>query len=493
MKKAPLLLYIALIAANTLLYAQIEPDYSGTYLVSDKKAWTGVEVQLSPQLSFGSIPSQLVKTDYWEWGVPVNPAEKTYYLQEQILPLINIKLSAKTKNAGIYLELPIQKEYNTRLADPYSNFVAPYDGLIDIGKYSVDMTIPQLAYLYYNDGPLFLSLGRYPLKWGEAKYPVVISPSTYQDNLSLAIDSDTIRYSFGLISSFPYLADKEYAIQTSCHDEHSTDRIYSEPYKTIAIHRVDIKGKKWRLGLGELNVIGGKFPDLTDISPVVIFHNTYGEGYSNVLMSLDGSISPVEGLKIYGELAADDASFPTTEKGSDYKPGAWAYNIGAEYRTQDWGIWLEYDHTDEWMYTTSYLPYLHISVRHFYIDNQTIPKRMLVEYPLGFAYGPDADMISLGGFFKIADIKLTAEYNFLIKGTVIDGTTTRWKWLWDGWPTSVVSTSPSVTPKALPKGDDMYINKLYTEAEWNNISIFSWLVIENTVSWLSGINYKIKF
>ncbi|MEM5948226.1 hypothetical protein WKV44_06695 [Spirochaetia bacterium 38H-sp] len=490
MNKTSLFLFLLI---NTLLYAQMAPSFSGTYPVIENEKWTGIKFELTPQLAFGSLPSELVKTDYWDWGMPVNPAERVFYLQEQLEPFFNIKLSGKAGKAGIYMELPLQKEYNTRLTDFYSNFFAPYDGLLDISKYSVDMTIPQLAYIYYQDGPVFFSIGRYPLKWGDARYPVVVSPVTYQDNLSLVIDNNTVRYSFGIISSFPYLADKEYDIQTKCYDEHSTDRIYSEPYKTIALHRLDIKSDSWRLGIGELNVIGGKFPDLIDISPVVIFHNTYGEGYSNVLMSLDASIVPISGLKIYGELAADDASFPTTEKGSDYKPGAWAYNIGAEYTKKEWGVWLEYDHTDQWMYTTSYLPYLHISVRHFYIDNQTAPKRMLAEYPLGFAYGPDADMISVGGFFNLSDIQLTAEYNFIIKGTVVDGSVTRWKWLWDGWPTSVVSTDSTLIPEALPAGDDEYINKFYLSASWKKITLFSWLIAEKNISWLMGINYKIAF
>jgi hypothetical protein len=67
-----------------------------------------------------------------------------------------------------------------------------------------------------------------------------------------------------------------------------------------------------------------------------------------------------------------------------------------------------------------------------------------MDYPLGFRYGPDATMISLGFSFSKNDFKISTEYNFLVKGMVIDDSNgkIRWKWFWDSWSGNVINPTP---------------------------------------------------
>jgi hypothetical protein len=122
---------------------------------------------------------------------------------------------------------------------------------------------------------------------------------------------------------------------------------------------------------------------------------------------------------------------------------------GGRYNFGDFTFWLEYDHISEWMYVTNYLPYLRINVRQFHLNNGGTG-RLLVDYPLGFMYGPDAKMFSLGVDGSLLDISISAEYNYLVKGTVVDDTTIRWKWFWDTWTGNVYEDAPD----PLPKGPD---------------------------------------
>ena len=172
-------------------------------------------------------------------------------------------------------------------------------------------------------------------------------------------------------------------------------------------------------------------------------------------------------LKIYGEYVLDDVTGPT-EVGSNYKPAANAKDIGLLLSLSNQNIWFEYSETSEWMYVTNYLPYLKINVRHFDLENNP-SGRLLLDYPLGFIYGPDAKMFSFGinGTLQNLDISYDFRYNYLIKGLVNDNGI-RWKWFWDGW-TGNVSESEATTPEK--SGEASY--QIFTaKISWKNFAIF---------------------
>ncbi len=413
--------------------------------------------------------SIVTKYSGW-WGVPANPAENVFYLSEDIPPFINIILDYKVGDFALYLELPFEKEYTNKLVTLSDHTNVPFNPLnpLDISKLSVDLNFPRMGYIYYSNDNLYLSIGRFPLKWGDAKYPVHISPTTYQDNLTFTIKFPTMIYTFHAIASYPLLSNQEYDIQRNYSDQHTSGRYFYEPSKYIIAHRFDFYGNvgdvKTRFGLGELNVVGGKHLDLIDINPILIFHNTYGEGYRNVTGSLDFSIL-WNSLKIYGEYVLDDVVGPT-ETGSGYKPGASSYNIGAQYDFGEFSIWAEYDEIGEWMYVTNYLPYLRINVRHFDLENN-LGGRFMFDYPLGFTYGPDAKMFSAGLNGKIQDLSFEVVYNMLTKGLVDDNGTIRWKWFWDSWAGNV-SESGATTPE---KAGERTYNIFSVKANWKNITL----------------------
>ncbi|AEJ61889.1 hypothetical protein Spith_1628 [Spirochaeta thermophila DSM 6578] len=452
----------------------------------------GLSLRFQPFIGVGDWPVDLVRGDYWAAGVPVNPAEHLFYLSDHIPPFLLLQVSGHAGPFGLHIEIPVQKEYLSRATYPSTNYLSDsLAGAFDITHYSFDMTFPHTAYLYYASEPFYFAAGRFPLKWGRARYPLTISPSTYQDNLTASWQGGAFRYTFHVISSSPLLGNSEEDIQTHCYDYLSEGRIFSDPYKTIAAHRLDLLGPLWRVGVGEINIIGGKAPDLLDVSPLMYYHNTYGEGYSNVVFALDGDLTLWDSLTIYGEASFDDADVPLTEAGVDYKPGAYGFNFGLEWNQPGWQVWAEYDYTSEWMYVTSYLPYLHVNVRHFYIDNYTSPSRILVDYPLGFTYGPDAQMASVGGSFNGTEIACGLVYNVLIKGTVKDGDEVRWKWFWDGWPESVRSADTTkVDPSALPPGPGQVYHILTLQASWREFSLWGRMVAGAEWRWFAGISWK---
>lgn len=384
---------------NVILLANFE--YVGYYGVNpvpeewiNKSSVEKAEARFvfSPAFYLANWSSNVVTKYGGWWGVPTNPAQNVFYLQDELPELLQLVLNYASNGFCLYLELPLEKEYTNKLITLNTSNNIPFD-------LSIDLNFPKQAYLYYVGDNFYVSVGRYKFSWGDAKYPVHISPTTTLDNLTFAIRFPGVNFTFHAIPSYPLLTLEEYNIQKNYSDQNTAGMYFYEPSKYIFAHRIDFYGNigndfKTRLGISELNIVGGKVPDLIDLGPVLIYHNTYGEGFSNVTGGMDFSVSYKDMIKLYGELVIDDAS-TLTESQDSYKPGAQAYNIGLSARIEDTKFWVEYAETSEWMYVTNYLPYLRINVRKFFIQNFP-SNRYFVDYPLGFIYGPDTKMFSVG-------------------------------------------------------------------------------------------------
>ncbi len=416
-----------------------------------------ISFELTPGVVFSNFNGDFVTKYNWGWGKPTNPAENVFYLQNEFKPFLNINFRVEHNGLKIDFKVPFQYEYGGKLRNVFDTFSFNFPSLM-----MVDMNFPYHGYIEYGNETFDLAVGRFPIKWGWSEYPLTISPTTYQDNLTFSANFSSVKYYFHAISSYPLLSPAEREIQENFSDQHTPGIYFDDPSKYIFAHRIEFDLGRFEFGLGELNIVGGKTPDLIDANPVVIFHNTYGEGYSNVVACADTKLEITKDISVYGELSMDDFE-GSTETGSGYKPTAYGFNLGGRYNFGDFAFWLEYDHVSEWMYVTNYLPYLRINVRQFHLNNGGTG-RLLVDYPLGFMYGPDAKMFSLGVDGSLLDIKISAEYNYLVKGTVVDDTTIQWKWFWDSWTGNVAEDAPD----PLPKGPDKtyHIYSLSLEAEY---------------------------
>jgi hypothetical protein len=481
--------------SHILIPNKVHPNLTGAYPVPG--LWLGnpsviaqTRLELNFSLYTANWSNTIVTKDAAWWGVPANPAENIFYLPEEIPPFLNLIFDYTAWNMGFYLELPLKKEYRNTLLTLSDGNNLPFNLLnpLDMSKLSVDLNFPTIGYIYYANERLFFAVGRFPLKWGDAKFPVHISPTTYQDNATFAIRFSGMTYTFHAITSYPLLSPNEYHIQTHYSDQHTSGRYFYEPSKWIIAHRLDFYNMygdvNLRVGFGELNIVGGKHLDLIDLNPILIYHNTYGEGYRNVTGSVDFSFV-WKSLNLYGEFVVDDAKTPT-EYNSSYKPSASAYNMGIKLDFDALSLWFEYAETSEWMYVTNYLPYLRINVRHFDLENNP-GVRFMFDYPLGFIYGPDAKMFSFGLEGNLLGADFQVMYNLLTKGLVDDNGTIRWKWFWDSWPGNVSEPGATTPPKAREKNYNIFSLKL----TWQNFTVF-YKTIDFDKYFLS-VNYKNTF
>ena len=110
----------------------------------------------------------------------------------------------------------------------------------------------------------------------------------------------------------------------------------------------------------------------------------------------------------------------------------------------------------------------------------------MAAYPLGFKYGPDAKMFSLGLDLSVLPLNLniSAEYN-LLKGLVNDGGIIRWKWFWDSWPYNVTEGGTVMPMKA----EDAMYDIFSFEVKWKNFSAFGKIVNLNNYIFGLMINF----
>uniref|UniRef100_A0A7C4W3T0 Uncharacterized protein n=1 Tax=Fervidobacterium pennivorans TaxID=93466 RepID=A0A7C4W3T0_FERPE len=269
---------------------------------------SGVRFGLNPAFFFSNYQDDIVSPRNSTGYVLVNPAEKIFYLHDILPPLSEVKIDYKASNFGLYVNFEHKYSIESALIklEKLTNIplnLAEYL-TVDFPR-AYDTTTPHEAFVYCFSDDIFLAIGRFKIKWGDARYPVHISDTTFQDNFTFISDVNDFRFTFHYISIIPWLTYEELYIQSNYSRGSDTRKIYSEPYKTIVAHRLDWFAESpvfsGRIGISETNLIGGKKPDLIDISPVMFLHNTWGGNYSNVTGGVDFSLVLGRQLKLYGE------------------------------------------------------------------------------------------------------------------------------------------------------------------------------------------------
>jgi len=422
-----------------------------------------VEFELNPQIVFA--PSFSDYKDNFFGINPINPAELLFYLQDKVLPFGNVILHFENNNIKFHFEYPIQYDLSGRLKYITNSIGFDFETLY----YYLDPSLPLFSYLSFIEESFKINIGRFPLKWGNALYPVTVSPTIFQDNFNLVFYFPKTKYYFLAISSYPGFTSEEKSVFGQ----------NLEDIKTIFAHRIEFDFNKINFSIGELNVIGGRTPDIIDIGPVVIYHHNFRNN-SNVVGMMDLNVDLTENFSIYGEFSVDDIIL-AEEAGGITRPFAYAYVLGFEKSfSEDFVLRGEYDFVNEWMYTTYDSPYMTVNVRHMFT---TKDGRFFADYPLGFIYGPDARMLTLNLSTKIFDIPFVFEYNYLVKGTVVEDGLERWRWFWDGWTSNTVS---------LPvKGEYKKYNIFTLSSESSFLSLYAKLI--NFSKFYLGIFYKLDW
>lgn len=269
---------------------------------------------------------------------------------------------------------------------------------------------PRESYVSFALPHASLAIGRFKtgIGYGFFGNTFLNGKAPYYDQIQGSLYGRGIRFHYLLGTSHPFLTGSEAAAQSSGG---------TEPLKVFAYHRLEWQPLPWMVvGLGEMNLIGGKTPDFAFINPGAMWHNTYTPQYSNVMAMFDLSLVPFKGLHIFTEFTMDDYRLPTEGSGSN--PNAFAYQAGVRYVLPLAGeikhaVGAEFTHVDPWTYNRSQ-PYLTMYQRQ--VSDGGWP---YMDIPLGFTYG--GDLNHYGVYYMAvarSGLLVQASYQRLDKGEI---------------------------------------------------------------------------
>ncbi|HOT62273.1 MAG TPA: capsule assembly Wzi family protein [Treponemataceae bacterium] len=297
-------------------------------------------------------------------------------------------------------------------------------------------TFPDLAYLSYSGENLTIAAGRLPSGIGLGDSNLFLNgQARWYDQLQFSWWSEHFRFFALWGTSSSHLSEEEYNVQfyttkapgdedswgwdiLNNHDAATQAMI---PAKFFTYHRIEVKPFRWiGFGLGEMQLVGGKAPDLTNLLPTVLWHNTYTAGLTNVMLHVDVWSVPYPGVLLYGEFLMDDSKSPSEDRAA--KPNCWAWELGARWvipaRPAGMRIALraEYSHVDEWTYNR-WQPYLTMYQRQMITGGWTG-----FDIPLGHPEGGDVDVFSLSALALARDgRRVEVGVSYVIKGPVYLG------------------------------------------------------------------------
>jgi len=231
--------------------------------------------------------------------------------------------------------------------------------------------------------------------------------------------------------------------------------------------------KNLSIALNESTIRGGTDLTLNYFNPLMVIHNlaltdrTTGSTLGNSLLSISGSYTPVKNINIYGEFVLDQFETPAEEGmlGGSGKgdPNAFAYLYGANYNLNLGEISLvfngEYALTYPYMYrtSTSWALYGLTRLYHSVYNNSN-------DYtlePLGYGYGPDAQVIKFSVASSLFDnsLRISLDYNNILLGDSDLG--------------DKMETGLTAMQKRTPSGNSTTGNVITFKIDWNFIEHFT--------------------
>jgi len=368
------------------------------------------------------------------WGPAADPTLLYYLDQVPAFLELGADFSVGDSIAGkVKIDLTMRQNY---VGVNDLTLIAPWK-LDTVLRYLMFWKFPNEGWISTGNKNTWIAAGRFKAGLGDGHFTNTLlnSRAEYYDQVQGAAGNENFRFTALVGTSATHLNQAESAIQFRPRTTYNAANNSIDPWDPINDHDFtteieaikmfayrQVEARFWdrfRFGIAEMNMIGGKSPGLGDILPTGFWHNAYSAGFTNVMIALSASVVPLDGLQFFGELTVDDA-LVGDEAGSGGKPAQYAWQAGGRYSFKaPGGIIItsggEYTFANEWVYCR-WQPYLTMYDRHIQGPSWA------TDWPLGFAYGPDAKHL---GIFVNASLptgtNVELGYEYLIKGPIYMG------------------------------------------------------------------------
>ncbi len=281
---------------------------------------------------------------------------------------------------------------------------------VPLSMAQIDFNIPYRAFMSLGGSHWNVDVGRFRLSWGNGAFGnLMLSPnSDFYDNLRFSTFWKNFKYTFVFISLPPYwpgfVPPYPTTLPSTWASDQATTSGIPDPYKAFLGHRLEFRiGERVTTAISEAVVYGGAYPSLTDLNPLMIWHNLFVPWKAKSLATAEVSVNPFKWLVLYGQLAvfnfrnfeySEYASATTIPNALGYFGGAkGSFPLGEGYLTAA----FQWTKTDPWLYiggndssgnSVYNQPWLSYTMDEYYTSN-VLGTKTLVEWPLGWQYGPD--------------------------------------------------------------------------------------------------------
>ncbi|TYC03013.1 MAG: hypothetical protein FXF54_00760 [Kosmotoga sp.] len=284
-----------------------------------------------------------------------------------------------------------------------------------------DGNYPIIGFIEYYPGNFHISIGRRKLKLGPGTYDLALSSvSPYYDHFWFEYNDNWLTNGNMQYNFFTISAD---------------EKVYDDNPKTLIGHKILLKSDHFSIGLGELNLIYGRIPDLQDLGPLIIYHHSYQDS-SNVIAIVDFTLQ-FDKIKTYGEFIMDD--FNLSSESVDSNPTALGFFAGAKYKIFDGepfhtsgmlyedhilrdrqvergGLSIRY----EYYRTSTYLYNRQVDIGKFtypiLLNVMALDSWPVINYPFGFPYGANSILHMIKTEYENKNLKVGLTFEYLSKG-----------------------------------------------------------------------------
>jgi hypothetical protein len=326
-----------------------------------------------------------------------------FYALHDMPALLSLGFIASAGGVSLHFQPELRERVSSFLFE--DNYSSIPNGLLGAEVGNIDANQPYRGTISLFKPPVEMRVGREKLQLGPGRISSLGVSRTmpYFDQLKFRFFAGWFSYSWYLIRLDPILSDTERLELESINDGstpnpevNADDQVtYTESAKHLAVHKFLFTPLPWlSLGIAELNMIGGRTPQLADFSPLTLFHSNFDEGTTNQTMSITLNVTPLEGILLYSEFFLYEKVM-ATERQDGYKPTARAVQAGLTALSTpylDLGsgrlrLDAEAAYVDPFCYARWYDLKKYTS-RFVYVEPGH--GRIWVDYPLGFYLGPDA-------------------------------------------------------------------------------------------------------
>lgn len=330
------------------------------------------------------------EASHWQYGW----LERAPFLE---LPL----LVSADQIFSLALDIPLMQRLFDDEDEPWGIYQRPVWTNNYLCDYEVfDVLIPYHASAAAGGSSWKLQIGREQLSWGPGHTGNLLLTDhlPFHDQLLFSFWGDSFKFTTAMLD-FPS------PVETG---------IGEDSIKMLFVHRFEFSlFRKARFSLTESMMYQDTVMNLRFLNPIFIYHQYFISSRSNSFLTIEGQVTPVRGLSLYGQLGIDDLRV-IGESAS--RPNAIGIQGGIEYllsrSSGNLLLWGEYTYTDPMLYQREGIDYIvSFKVRPSHSGSEDV-----WEY-LGYPAGSDAVCWAAGlrwDTFEAFSSSFTAEY--LLKG-----------------------------------------------------------------------------